>query len=105
MTKKQVLNCQLDDGSIDLDKLEQAVKKTKEYKAICELLEPLYLGNYVNGSIKLCIELECTYDESRPQGRRVIELRSVDIEDLLRNKATALKDEIEELGFSVSKVS
>jgi hypothetical protein len=104
------LSCLLEDGSIDLDKLAEASKHMKAYRVLCEVANALYDGNYQKDSIKLHLKLVPSdwskdgkdhYGRPYPTGMREIELTSTDVDSLVRNKATVLKDRIEELGFSV----
>lgn len=104
------LNCLLEDGSVDLDKLAKATQLMKEYRTLVEVVDALYDGYYAKESFVIQVELgppsyckpgDKKYDGSPyPSGVHKIPIHSSDVYNLLLNKAQVLKDMIEDLGFS-----
>ena len=100
MDKQQILNCLLDDGSVDLEKVQEAVKLAQEYRVLCEVANALYDGKYAG--IELVVHVtEGFKGPKTEQGKRVMSFSSTDVDGLVRNKAVALHDRINELGFAV----
>jgi hypothetical protein len=106
------LNCLLEDGTVDLDKVAKAAELMKQYRVLCEVANAIYDGHYDRERVAIHIKLQPpsyvkdekdSFGRAYPRGERIISVTSSDIDSLIRNKATVLKDKIEELGFSTRK--
>ncbi len=103
MTEHQ-LNCLLSDGTIDLDKLAEATQLVKQYRELWEVADALYNGDYKGDCIAIhvvCQKRGYNNKSDEPTTLRVLPMNSTDIEGLVRNKEQAVKEKINDLGFSV----
>ena len=103
MTEHQ-LNCLLSDGTIDLDKLAEATQLVKQYRELWEVADALYNGDYKKDGIEVhvvCQKRGYSGESKEPETLRILHMNSTDVEGLVRNKEQAVKEKINDLGFSV----